>query len=120
MDESAVPIDLDALATTTVEIDPAAVSAVMGDPFARYAVVALHGRDVLSIDHLAEIVVGFDAIDHQGIAGPPDLDRVRVRLHHVTLPKLDSFGYLSYDQEEGTITNEEVPDVIYAVLGVEV
>lgn len=120
MGDSAVPIDLDALETVESEIDPAAVSTVMGDPFARYAIVALHGSATISLDHLAEIVAGFDAVDRETIAGPPALDRVRVRLHHVTLPKLEELGYLSYDHCAGTVANEGVPDAIYEVLGMEV
>lgn len=120
MDESAVPVDLDALSAIESEIDPAAVRAVMGDPLARYALVALHGRDVISIDHLAEIVTGFDAVDRETIAGPTTFEGIEVRLHHVTLPKLDVIGYLSYDHDGGTITNEGIPDAVYDVLGVEV
>lgn len=120
MKKSAVPIDLDALAAMESEIDPAAVTAVMGDPFARYAVVAFHGRDVIAIDTLAEIVAGFDAVGRGVIAGPTDLDRIDVRLHHVTLPKLDAIGYLSFDHDGGTVTNEGIPDAIYDVLAVEV
>lgn len=120
MGNSAIPIDLDALETVESEIDPAAVSTVIGDPFARYTIVALHGRATISLDHMAEVVVGFDAVGRETIAGPPARDRVRVRLHHVTLPKLDELGYLSYDHGAGAVANEGVPGAIYEVLGVEV
>lgn len=120
MSEFGVTVDLDVLAAVTGEVDPAAVTTVMGDPFARYVLVALRDRDVISFDHLAEIVVGFDAAARGAIAGQGTLERVRIRLYHVSLPKLDTIEFIAFDPDEGTVTDEGIPDVMYEVLGVEV
>jgi len=38
-------------------------------------------------------------------------DRVRVRLYHVVLPKLDDAGLVDYDPEEGAVTYRGHPDL---------
>jgi hypothetical protein len=37
------------------------------------------------------------------LATDGDLERVRIALHHVHLPKLDAFGVISYDLDSGEV-----------------
>ncbi|MFC3957082.1 DUF7344 domain-containing protein [Halovivax cerinus] len=70
---------------------------------ARYAVYALAHRPDRTLSELADFVVGFGAMRSGTIATPADHENVRIRLHHVVMPKLDAAGYVAYDRDERTI-----------------
>lgn len=59
--------------------------------------------DVVSLNELVDgVVSGSDG---------RDAERVAIRLHHVSLPKLDEAGVLDYDAEENVVRYSPTPDV---------
>lgn len=119
MNNSDLPVDAETLAEVGPFLEYAAVMTLLSDDFARYTLVALYDRSTITLDRLAEFVVGLETAEGESIASPADLERARIRLHHATLPKLASMGYVRYDHEERRITREEIPDGVYLLLGIE-
>lgn len=95
------------------------VFGALADPIARHAVAHLHDHPRTTIDRLAEVVSARDATATHTVATPEDRDRIRVTLHHVTLPKLDEYGYVDFDPETGTVVRTGIPRVAYEILGIE-
>lgn len=58
--------------------------------------------DGASLGELTEALV-----DHDETAD--DRDRLAIRLHHVTLPKLAAAGFIEYDAETGTVRVRKDP-----------
>lgn len=101
------------------DLPPDEAFRALSDPYARYALSHLHDRPTTTLDALADVVTALDATATGTIATPADRDRVRVHLYHVTLPKLDDFGYVEFDPDERTVTEADVPPAVYALLGAE-
>ena len=69
----------------------------------RYALYYLSAESETSLDRLADIVTGLEATVDGDVGTPADREQIRIRLYHVTLPKLDDAGYLEFDTEDHTV-----------------
>jgi hypothetical protein len=110
---------LDRIRAFEGDLPPDEAFRALSDPYARYALSHLHGNPTTSLDALADVVTALEATATETIATPSDRDRVRVHLHHATLPKLDALGYVAFDPDEGTVIEADVPPAVYALLGAE-
>lgn len=61
----------------------------------------------VDLEELAEAVTTSEATD--GLAVPESSDRVKVRLHHAHLPKLDDAGVLDYDPDANRVDSWHPP-----------
>lgn len=103
---SAHPFETDAGAAAVDRV----LAALAGD-VRRRVLAYFEGRaeNTASLDDL----VGHVAAVRDG-ADPPAPDRVRTRLHHVDLPKLQAVGLLDYDAAAGVVRYRGAPDAIEA------
>lgn len=72
---------------------------------------------VASVDQLTEYV---EACEGPSAAGPTDMTRIRVELHHMHLPKLRDHGVVEYDERSDTVRyvgDERVERVLDSVRG---
>lgn len=110
------------------ELDPFALSsAVDGRPVddvfrllasstARSTIVYCHQQPRPTLEELADVVAGVTASAEGSIASPVDRDRIRIRLYHETLPRLEDMGLLAFDRESGTVTETSIPESILECL----
>lgn len=86
----------------------------------RYVLYYLHGLDSddlpLSLTQLADVVTAWRATETGTVATAADRDRMRIRLYHAHLPKLDDLGYLTFDTDTNTVTDIEIPPFVESVL----
>lgn len=87
----------------------------------RYVLYYLHGLDQdddlpLSLTRLADVVTAWRATETGTVATADDRDRMRTRLYHAHLLKLDDLGYLTFDTDTNTITDIEIPPFVKSVL----
>lgn len=77
----------------------------------RTVVQLLHGEDEsVTVQELAADVARVEQV-------PPDrVEEVVIELHHKALPKLEQFGFLSYDEIEKRVYPEPVPDDVVSLL----
>lgn len=90
---------------------------LLSDPYVRFVCQCLHDSSgPIAAEDLADLVVGL-AASHEGtVATMDDRDRVLVRLHHATLPKLDDAGYLEFDPIEHVVVEVSIPQDVYSLL----
>lgn len=84
-----------------------ALMQAFADPVARYTVYYLLERQTVSVDRLAEVVVGWLNADTGSVATRSDRDRTRTMLYHVHLPVLDSLGVVEFDSDDRTVATAE-------------
>lgn len=89
---------------------------LLSDRYVRYVLSYLSTTPSTSLDELADVIAGFEAADRGTIIGPEDHDRIRIRLYHVVLPKLDEHGYIQFDTTDQTIELTHVPSPISTLL----
>lgn len=86
---------------------------LLGDQRRRYVLKTLYTtpESGMSADDLADRVLVHDP-------GATDYDRVRIRLHHQTLPRLAEDGIIDFDPQTGSIRyhGDELIDDLLAVL----
>lgn len=107
-----------ALHTATGELPADDVLRLFADRRARYAVVYLADHPTPTLEELANVIAAKDASVEGTIATPADRDRVRIRLYHAILPKLESLGFITYDGETNAVTETDIPPVVIDALGV--
>lgn len=88
---------------------------LLGDQRRRYVLATLYTKPetVLSTDDLADHVLRNDP-------DATDYDRVRIRLHHQTLPRLAEDGIIDFDSRTDTIRyhgNELIDDFLAVLVG---
>lgn len=71
----------------------------LGHKYRRRLLLALTVHNPQDDDDAQESAVELDAIT----GGEEDEEIVEMELHHTHLPKLDEYGYISWDQETGEI-----------------
>ena len=91
---------------------------LLGDRHARYALVYLHEDPMPTLEELADVVTAKDASVGGAIAAPADRDRVRIRLYHVVLPRLEELGFVAFDAETKVVTGTDIPSAVTGALGV--
>ena len=93
----------DGLPTEELTVSPAALFGVLADDRSRYALYHLVESDcVVSVEEMASDV----AERERAAAEPATADaarRVHTSLYHVELPKLEDYGFVEYDLDEGTV-----------------
>ena len=93
----------DDLPSEELSVSPAALFGVLADDRSRYALYHLVENDgAVSVEEMASDV----AERERGVAEPATVDasrRVHTSLYHVELPKLEDYGFVEYDLNEGTV-----------------
>lgn len=93
-------------------LDPDALDralAVLVDRRVRYVLSYLAENETTTVEDLADVVAGREAVAAGTIVSPTDHDRIRLRLHHSVLPRLDEAEYVDFEPETGTVTRLERP-----------
>ena len=91
---------------------------LLGDRNTRVVLVSLHDHPTPTLEELADVVAATEASETATIAEPADRDRIRLRLYHAILPRLDELGFIAFDPETTAVTDTDVPDAVSAALGV--
>ncbi|AGB39728.1 DUF7344 domain-containing protein [Natronococcus occultus] len=78
----------------------------------------LYDHSDATVDELAAVVAGTEAVGEETIAGQRAYDRARISLHHSVLPQLDDHGLLEFDPDAGAVDEVDIPSAVYEVLGV--
>lgn len=99
--------DVSALDEVDDDLSVRALMHAFADPVARYTVYYLREEPTLSVDRLAEVVVGWLNADTGSVATRSDRDRMRTMLYHVHLPVLDSLGVVEFDPDDRTVATAE-------------
>lgn len=92
---------------------------VLSDRYARTTIAYLYDRPDTTLDQLAAIAAAQQAVTDDTIATESTYERACIRLYHVTLPRLDAHDFLEFDPETRTVTATDIPEPVYAFLGVE-
>ncbi|ELZ23924.1 DUF7344 domain-containing protein [Natrinema limicola] len=115
-DESFEP-DLRALRAAADELPFDDVVRLLGDRHARPVLVYLHDHPAPTLEELADVVAAADASETGTIAAPSDRDRIRLRLYHSILPRLEDLGFITFDTAAKTVTDTDIPESVSAALG---
>lgn len=91
----------------------------LSNPTVRYVLRHLHRHPTASLDELADVVAGAEAAAAGGVVDADRRDRLRLYLHHVTIPRLEAVGYVEYDLGDRTVARIDVPPSVYALLGID-
>ena len=83
---------------------------LLSDRYCRHVLVYLCANERTTVEELADVLIGIDAMDTDGIATPDDRERGLGKLHHVTLPKLEQADYL--DVDDRTVVRTDLPEAI--------
>lgn len=118
MGKKRIEPDLVTLQAAADELPVDRVVRLLADPAARYAIVLLHDEPTRTLEELADVVTGKTASVEGTIATPADRDRVRIRLYHVILPRLDTLGFAAFDADAKAVTDADIPDAVTDALGV--
>jgi hypothetical protein len=88
----------------------------LSNPLARHALRYIQDRPETTLDAVADAVAGFEAVDTESIVTTSDRDRLRVKLYHVVLPRLDDEGFVEFDRAARTVERAAVPPGATVVL----
>lgn len=70
-----------------------------------------------SVEELSDVLVGWKAVDDGApVVGRKERNRIRITLHHVHLPMLDSVGLLNYDGAAREASIEPLPEPLSEIL----
>jgi DNA-binding transcriptional ArsR family regulator len=88
----------------TEVVDPDRLDAVldaMASPWRRRILYLLRERGPVGLDDLVDWLGTWnEVVDHGADGLPDDVEMLRVRLHHVHLPKLEDAGLVEYERGE--------------------
>lgn len=95
-----------------------AVFRAVSDTERRYVLYYLRARNSVSVEELATALAGWLGArgPDPAVVTPADHQRVRVRLHHEHLPRLDDEGFVRYDREAGEVELAALPETLDTVL----
>lgn len=123
-----VNVHLPEMGDDRAELDPFALSSavdgrsvddvfrLLASPIARAAIVYCHQQPRPTLAELADVVAGVTASVEGTIASPADRDRLRIRLYHETLPRLEDMGLVAFDRESGAVTETSIPESVLECL----
>jgi hypothetical protein len=77
---------------------------LLARPPRRRVLYYLQEHSTASVAELCDVLAGWEALDRSRTLGDEARDRIRCRLYHADLPKLDRAGVVSYDADEGAVT----------------
>lgn len=80
---------------------------LLSDRYIRYTLYYLSEHTATTIDTLTDVIAGWEAIETGTIISSETHRRIRIRLYHVTLPKLDYHDYVDFDTDDYTIKQSE-------------
>ena len=89
---------------------------LLSDRYVRHTLYYLSDESTITLDRLADVVAGLEAAESDAITTPHDRRRIRIRLHHVVLPKLDAAGFLRFDAVDDTVSEIDIPPVVNSLL----
>lgn len=119
MDEHRLDVDLDTLQTLEGRLPLDDIFDVLSDDCARYTLCYLDEQPTVALEQLADVIAGMRATATDTVTTRSDHERIRIRLYHVTLPKLESLGFIEYDGDSRTVTRANVPPDVYELLEVD-
>jgi hypothetical protein len=119
MRDNHVESDLDATGAVDSDLSVDPVLETLSHPYARYTLAYLSDKPDATLDTLAEVIAGAEAGGTNAVATSEDLRRVRIRLYHVVLPKLDDVGYVDFDPGDRNVVRSGVPPSVYSLLGID-
>lgn len=82
---------------------------LLSDRYVRHTLFYLSSTPTTSLDELADVIAGLESIAQETIVTPVDRDRIRIRLYHAILPRLDEAGYVRFDTTDHTLERTNVP-----------
>lgn len=89
---------------------------LLGDQQRRHALYLLREHGEMAIDDLADVLTGWLAVRNDEGATPDDRERIRLRLVHVHVPKLEAAGIVDFEAESGRVTLDRLPPVVDRLL----
>ena len=89
---------------------------LLSDRYVRQTLFYLSSNPTTTLDELADVIAGWEATAQETIVTPVDRDRIRIRLYHVILPRLDEAGYIHFDITDHAIERTSVPSPVSTVL----
>ena len=101
-------LDLDHLRTLEGEVQLSELFDVLSDEYARYTLYHLADQPSTTLERLTAVVAGIEATVTGAAVTLAAHGRIRIRLSHAVLPKLDELGYLEFDREDRTITRVQL------------
>lgn len=91
---------------------------LLSDRYARTTIMYLYERPDTTLEQLAAIAAAREAVADETIATESSYERAFLSLYHVTLPRLDAHDFLEFDPNARTVTATDIPEPVYAFLGV--
>ncbi|OVE86041.1 hypothetical protein B2G88_04390 [Natronolimnobius baerhuensis] len=88
-------------------------------PHVRTVIAALYSRPDTTLEQLSTVCAGSVAVTDDRLATQQDFDQIQRQLYHATLPRLEEFGWITFDHETGTVKETGIPDAMYTFLGVD-
>lgn len=82
----------------------------------RHVLFYLTAASETTLDRLADVVAGLEATATGVGVSPAERDRIRARLYHNVLPRLDDGGYVEFDADAHTVRRREVPPLVDALV----
>ena len=92
---------------------------VLSSTMARRTLSYLTDTSTSTVEELADVLTGLESTDADALATPEDRRRVRIRLYHCVLPRLDAAGYVEFDPDERSVVRGDVPAVVHELLDLE-
>lgn len=112
-------LDLDTIEAREAGIPGPAVFDVLASAHARYVLYYLAVESTASLEELASVVAGLEAMLSDSLASVEDHRRAKMNLVHAVLPKLEELGCLEFDRDEDVIIRLEIPAMVREVLGLD-
>lgn len=89
---------------------------LLSDRYVRHTLFYLSSNSTTSLDELADVIAGLEATAQETIVTPVDRDRIRIRLYHVVLPRLDEAEYIHFDSTDHTVERASIPSLVSTLL----
>ncbi|OLZ41090.1 hypothetical protein A6E15_08860 [Natrinema saccharevitans] len=112
MRDDRTELEANALSSAVDGLSVDEVFRLLASPIARATIVYCHQQPQPTLEELADVVAGVTASDEGTIASPADRDRIRVRLYHETLPRLEDMELLAFERKSGDVTETAIPESI--------
>lgn len=119
MDENWDESILDGPSTHADEQSLDEILSLLSHQYVRYTLIYLSDHPTTTLDQLADVLTGLEAMETGTIAQTTDRERIRLRLYHSDLPRLDAAGYIDFDTETQTVTTVSIPPVVQSLLGID-
>lgn len=89
---------------------------LLADPVRRHALAVVRDRETVTLRELSWAVTSRATGTVRLTDGRSALDRYRIRLHHVHLPKLAAAGLVTYDTDRRTVELAAEPSAVTHLL----